>query len=75
MHQVVREALGKSETKTSKQWKLLGRPLGPKCLCTLMGIGNDRLQHAIDGKVDTRYAMFGAAARLSCFLPGRDVPR
>lgn len=42
-----------------KQWKLLGKPVGLRCLATLLGIGNDRMHNASRGHLDMRYRIMG----------------
>ena len=66
IHRVVSPAKG----GISKQWKLLSKPVGPQCLATLLGIGNDRLQNASRGRLDLRFRLFGKVAKRNCLQLG-----
>lgn len=54
IHRVVSSAHG-----APKQWMFLNKALGPRCLATILGIGNDRLQSASHGRIDLRYRVPG----------------
>lgn len=42
-----------------RQWQILGKSVGSRCLAALAGIGYNRLHSAFHGKVDMRYRKFG----------------
>ena len=42
-----------------RQWQILGKPVGSRCLAALLGMGYNRLHGAFHGKVDMRYRRFG----------------
>ena len=47
-----------------RQWMLLSRRVGSRCLSTLLGLGYNRLHAVCHGQVDLRFKAFGFA---SCF--------
>ena len=47
-----------------RQWMLLNKKVGSKCLALLMGMGYNRLHNAFTGRVDLRYNAFGFASSL-----------
>ena len=42
----------------------MGKDVSPKCLASIMGIGNDRLHAMMHGKLDKRFGCFGLEPQL-----------
>ena len=48
-----------------RDWMLLNKRVGPKCLASLLGMGYNRLHKVSHGRVDLRYKAFGFVSLLS----------
>ena len=49
------ETIG-ANSGSRKNYELVGQPVGLPCLCSVLGVGRNRLQKAAAGMVDARYA-------------------
>ena len=52
---------GASGTGVVRQWMVLGKTVGSRCVAALIGVGYNRLHSAYHGNVDMRHNCFGFA--------------
>ena len=50
----------KGESK--KEWFMLGKRMGPKCVLAILGVGNARMARVEQGRLDRRFSVWGGVS-------------